>query len=116
MVLAHSRYPELACLEPQAVVTVQTASRCSNALVKGLSQRLQGMQHLFDGYGMLAKFRFADGRVWVSNRFVESNSWKAFRDSGKMAFSEFGTGVSLGKNMWNMVKHYSGMGQGKTPV
>jgi carotenoid cleavage dioxygenase-like enzyme len=74
---------------------------------------MQGMQHLFDGYGMLAKFRFADGGVWVSNRFVESNSWKTFRDSGKMAFSEFGTGVSLGKNMWNMVKHYSGMGQGE---
>jgi carlactone synthase / all-trans-10'-apo-beta-carotenal 13,14-cleaving dioxygenase len=72
------------------------------------------MQHLFDGYGMLSKFRFADGRVWVSNRFVESNSWKSFRDSGKMAFSEFGTGVSFAKTMWNMVKQYSGMGQGDT--
>ena len=99
-----------------SVLTVLTVI-CSGAGVHDdVLHCVQGMQHLFDGYGMLAKFRFADGRVWVSNRFVESTSWKSFRDSGKMAFSEFGTGVSLGKNVWNMVKHYSGMGQGEVLV
>lgn len=77
---------------------------------------MQGMRHLFDGYGMLAKFRFANGRVWVSNRFIDTNSWRSFRDSGKMAFSEFGTGMSFARNVWNMAKHYSGVGQGMSSI
>jgi carlactone synthase/all-trans-10'-apo-beta-carotenal 13,14-cleaving dioxygenase len=100
--------------ELEARVTGKFPAWLDGMMLRNGPGTFKGMQHLFDGYGMLAKFRFADGRVWVSNRFVESNSWKSFRDSGKMAFSEFGTGVSLGKNVWNMVKHYSGMGQGFT--
>ncbi len=61
---------------------------------------------------MISKYRFEDGKVWVSNRSVESNSFKAFRKSGKMAFSEFGTPVSPLKTIWNTIKHFSGMGQG----
>ena len=71
------------------------------------------MQHLFDGYGMLAKFRFEQGRVWVSNRFVGSQSWKAFKGSGgKMKFSEFGTPVSTFQTVMNTIKHFTGLGQG----
>jgi len=75
--------------------------------------------HLFDGYGMIVKFTIADGKVSVANRcavfadtllaapgstgcrlarrsclccrFVETNAWKAFRDTGKPRFGEFGT-------------------------
>ncbi|EIE20145.1 carotenoid oxygenase [Coccomyxa subellipsoidea C-169] len=59
-----------------------------------------GMKHLFDGYAMLAKFEFENGSVKVSHKYVQTEAYKAFRQTGKMQFPEFGTTVSPLKSMW----------------
>ena len=49
------------------------------------------------------------------HRFVESNSWKAFRDTGEPKFGEFGTPLpSLWKSVKNIFMQVIGLGQGFT--
>ncbi|MGH2905930.1 MAG: carotenoid oxygenase family protein [Solirubrobacterales bacterium] len=47
------------------------------------------VNHWFDGMSMVHSFEMAGGRVHYLNRFIESRAYKAFRDSGKLQFSEF---------------------------
>lgn len=47
--------------------------------------------HWFDGLAMLHRFAFADGTVTYANRFVGSRAYRAARDTGQMAYSEFAT-------------------------
>ncbi len=49
------------------------------------------MNHWFDGFAMLHRFSFADGDVSYANRFLESRAYRAARDQGKIAYSEFAT-------------------------
>ena len=49
------------------------------------------MNHWFDGLAMLHRFSFADGDVSYANRFLESKAYRAARDQGKIAYSEFAT-------------------------
>jgi beta,beta-carotene 9',10'-dioxygenase len=47
--------------------------------------------HWFDGLAMLHRFAFADGSVRYANRFLDSRAYRAARDTGRMAYSEFAT-------------------------
>jgi beta,beta-carotene 9',10'-dioxygenase len=47
--------------------------------------------HWFDGLAMLHRFRFADGTVTYANRFLDSRAYRAARDTGQIAYSEFAT-------------------------
>ncbi len=49
------------------------------------------MNHWFDGLAMLHRFAFADGEVSYANRFLETRAWRAARDQGQIAYSEFAT-------------------------
>jgi beta,beta-carotene 9',10'-dioxygenase len=49
------------------------------------------MNHWFDGLAMLHRFSFADGEVSYENRFLATRAWRAARDHGRIAFSEFAT-------------------------
>lgn len=49
------------------------------------------MNHWFDGLAMLHRFSFADGDVSYANRFLETRAWRAARDEGRIAYSEFAT-------------------------
>jgi beta,beta-carotene 9',10'-dioxygenase len=49
------------------------------------------LNHWFDGFAMLHRFQIADGGVSYANRFLQTESYKAARDSGRIAFSEFAT-------------------------
>jgi beta,beta-carotene 9',10'-dioxygenase len=49
------------------------------------------MNHWFDGLAMLHRFSFADGQVSYANRFLETRAWRAARDQGRIAYSEFAT-------------------------
>jgi beta,beta-carotene 9',10'-dioxygenase len=49
------------------------------------------MNHWFDGLAMLHRFSFADGEVSYANRFLETRAWRAARDEGRIAYSEFAT-------------------------
>ncbi len=49
------------------------------------------MNHWFDGLAMLHRFSFAHGEVSYANRFLETRAWRAARDEGQIAYSEFAT-------------------------
>jgi beta,beta-carotene 9',10'-dioxygenase len=49
------------------------------------------MNHWFDGLAMLHRFSFAEGQVSYANRFLESRAYRAARDEGRIAYSEFAT-------------------------
>jgi beta,beta-carotene 9',10'-dioxygenase len=51
----------------------------------------QQFNHWFDGLAMLHGFAFGRGRVSYANRFLRSSAYDAYRSTGKMKFSEFGT-------------------------
>ena len=51
----------------------------------------RAMNHWFDGFAMLHRFSFADGDVSYANRFLETRAYRAARDQGKIAYSEFAT-------------------------
>lgn len=51
----------------------------------------QRMRHWFDGLAMLHRFTIEDGRVSYGNRFLESRSYKAAREQGRMVYGEFAT-------------------------
>jgi beta,beta-carotene 9',10'-dioxygenase len=51
----------------------------------------QHMRHWFDGLAMLHRFTLAGGRVSYGNRFLESHSYKAAREHGRIAYGEFAT-------------------------
>ncbi len=47
------------------------------------------LNHWFDGFAMLHRFQINDGSVSYANRFLQTESYKAARDGGKIEFSEF---------------------------
>lgn len=49
------------------------------------------LRHWFDGMAMLHRFAFGDGRVAYANRFLEGRTWRAARERGEIALSEFAT-------------------------
>ncbi len=48
----------------------------------------------------------------VCCRYVQTEAYKAFRQTGKMQFPEFGTTVSPLKSMWLALLGLTGIGQG----
>jgi carotenoid cleavage dioxygenase-like enzyme len=48
-------------------------------------------RHWFDGLAMLHRFAFAEGRVSYASRFLQSRAYRAARDEGRIAYSEFAT-------------------------
>ncbi len=51
----------------------------------------QHMRHWFDGLAMLHRFTIEDGRVSYGNRYLQSRSYRAAQEQGKMVFGEFAT-------------------------
>jgi beta,beta-carotene 9',10'-dioxygenase len=51
----------------------------------------QRMRHWFDGLAMLHRFTIENGRVSYGNRYLESRSYKAAREQGKIVYGEFAT-------------------------
>lgn len=49
------------------------------------------MRHWFDGLAMLHRFTIEDGRVAYGNRFLESRSYRAARERGRIVYGEFAT-------------------------
>jgi beta,beta-carotene 9',10'-dioxygenase len=51
----------------------------------------RAMNHWFDGLAMLHRFSFAAGEVSYTSRFLETRAYRAARDHGEIAYSEFAT-------------------------
>ena len=49
------------------------------------------LRHLFDGMAMLYKFEFADGKIWYTNRFLQSDAYTKAIKNGELAYREFAT-------------------------
>ena len=49
------------------------------------------MRHWFDGLAMLHRFTVQDGRVSYGNRFLQSRSYRAAKEQGRMVYGEFAT-------------------------
>jgi len=49
------------------------------------------MRHWFDGAAMLHRFGFEGGEVSYANRFLEGRAYRAAREQGEIAYSEFAT-------------------------
>ena len=49
------------------------------------------MRHWFDGLAMLHRFTIAGGRVSYGSRYLQSRSYRAARERGEIAYSEFAT-------------------------
>jgi carotenoid cleavage dioxygenase-like enzyme len=49
------------------------------------------MNHWFDGLAMLHRFSFTGDRVSYANRFLETQAWRAARDTGRIEYREFAT-------------------------
>ena len=47
------------------------------------------LNHWFDGFAMLHRFQISNGNVSYANKFLETESYKAARDTGKIEFGEF---------------------------
>lgn len=52
--------------------------------------------HLFDGDGMLASFRFEDGKVFYTNKHVRTKELQEEEKAGKMLYRSFGTNLPGG--------------------
>jgi carotenoid cleavage dioxygenase-like enzyme len=51
----------------------------------------QRMRHWFDGLAMLHRFTIEDGHVSYGNRSLESRSYRAAQEQGRMVYGEFAT-------------------------
>ncbi len=51
----------------------------------------QRMRHWFDGLAMLHRFTIEHGSVSYGNRFLDSRSYRAAREQGRIVFGEFAT-------------------------
>jgi beta,beta-carotene 9',10'-dioxygenase len=51
----------------------------------------QPMRHWFDGLAMLHRFTIGSGAVSYGNRYLESRSYRAAREQGRIAYGEFAT-------------------------
>jgi beta,beta-carotene 9',10'-dioxygenase len=51
----------------------------------------QRMRHWFDGLAMLHRFTLADGKVSYGNRYLQSRSYRAAHEQGRLVYGEFAT-------------------------
>jgi beta,beta-carotene 9',10'-dioxygenase len=51
----------------------------------------QPLRHWFDGLAMLHRFTIADGKVSYGNRYLQSRSYRAAKEQGRMVYGEFAT-------------------------
>ncbi|PSP63124.1 hypothetical protein BRC77_08060 [Halobacteriales archaeon QH_8_64_26] len=56
----------------------------------------QSLTHWFDGFAMLRRFRFANGEVAYSNRFLDSEAYAYAREHGELGYREFATDPPAG--------------------
>lgn len=56
----------------------------------------QPLNHWFDGFAMLRRFRIRDGEVHYRNRFLDSEAYAYAREHGELGYREFATDPPTG--------------------
>lgn len=80
----------------EAAVTGTFPSWINGSILMNGGANYTGMQHLFDGYAMLCKIRFIQGRVYGSQKYLQSKAYRHFEDTQSMRYMEFGTPLGNG--------------------
>jgi carotenoid cleavage dioxygenase-like enzyme len=62
----------------------------------------QRLRHWFDGLAMLHRFTIGAGRVSYANRYLETRSYRAARERGRIAYGEFATDPC--RSLWGRVQ------------
>jgi carlactone synthase/all-trans-10'-apo-beta-carotenal 13,14-cleaving dioxygenase len=75
-------------VEVEAVVSGQLPGWLSGSLVVNGGGDYSHMNHMFDGYGLLAKVRLQGGRAWGSQRYVDSKSYRAYKREGEKCWQQ----------------------------
>ena len=64
------------CHLPQTAPPDRLPLRCTPISNPNLPCPFAGMKHMFDGYAMLCKLRFSQGRVWGAQKYAQSDAYK----------------------------------------
>lgn len=78
--------------ETEAAVQGSFPSWLSGSMVLNGGGDYTGMKHMFDGFSVLSKMRIQGGKVYGTQRYLESQAYSHFkRTGGTMRWREFGT-------------------------
>lgn len=55
------------------------------------------MRHLFDGYGLLSKVRLEGGKAWGSQRYIDTQAYKMYRERGEQCNTTYVSGEKADK-------------------
>ncbi|KAF5842235.1 carotenoid oxygenase [Dunaliella salina] len=72
-------------------VSGQIPEWLNGSLITNGGGDFDGMHHLFDGLAMLTKIKVSNGRVYASQKYLESEQYRHVQQTGKRKFGEFGT-------------------------
>ncbi len=92
----------------ELIVNGHLPEELSGTLFRNGNGRFEHMgvkyNHLFDGDGMVTKFEFKSGKIYYSNRYVQTKEFQAENRAGKMLYRSFGTNIPGGpwKNLLKM--------------
>ncbi|WIA29067.1 hypothetical protein OEZ86_011578 [Tetradesmus obliquus] len=78
-------------VEVEAEVRGELPAWLAGSLVVNGGGDYSHMNHMFDGYGLLAKVRLGGGRAWGSQRYVDSKVYRAYKREGRVVVREFAT-------------------------
>lgn len=70
-------------MEVEAEVRGELPAWLAGSLVVNGGGDYSHMNHMFDGYGLLAKVRLGGGRAWGSQRYVDSKVYRAYKREGE---------------------------------
>ncbi|KAF6252627.1 retinal pigment epithelial membrane protein-domain-containing protein [Scenedesmus sp. NREL 46B-D3] len=99
----HSTYPSIAARQALFYEGIEQVEEVEAAVQGSIPAWLDGslvmngggdytpMRHLFDGYGLLSKVRLQGGRAWGSQRYIDTQVLRAYRQSGQVVANEFAT-------------------------
>eukprot|EP00200_Dunaliella_tertiolecta_P003587 CAMPEP_0202347800 /NCGR_PEP_ID=MMETSP1126-20121109/6007_1 /ASSEMBLY_ACC=CAM_ASM_000457 /TAXON_ID=3047 /ORGANISM="Dunaliella tertiolecta, Strain CCMP1320" /LENGTH=543 /DNA_ID=CAMNT_0048939403 /DNA_START=81 /DNA_END=1712 /DNA_ORIENTATION=+ len=99
--------------EEEAVeVRGQIPEWLNGSLVTNGGGNYDGMLHLFDGLAMLTKIRVSNGRVFASQKYVDTEQYRHVQQTGRRKFGEFGTPLPASNPLeqaMNIVKTVTGL-------
>lgn len=55
----------------------------SGSLIMNGGGDYSSMRHLFDGYGLLSKVRLEGGKAWGSQRYIDTQAHRMYRERGE---------------------------------
>jgi len=77
--------------EIEAEVIGNIPSWVKGSLLMNGAAYVEGMKHMFSGFAVVHKWQIEGGNVHSSHKFLQTEAYKHYRNTGKLRYSEFGT-------------------------